>query len=878
MKNGIRKALILIFVFLAAAAAVFYFTRSEDEPATVYEGMSEASLPVVYALYGGERVNRLYGYREEMAEEYMRDDVTPLGNDGQMSISVDCYGNELTGISYEVRDADSGRLIEATEVKTWSGKEDAASGQGGREGQDGMQEPVTAVLPIQKLIEEGREYLLRIRLTTTRHEAVYYYTRILYSSTFHVQEMLDFVRNFSARTLEPAEKQEGSSELGLYIEPDKTGDNTSLACVNIHSSHRMLTWLNLEPERISEPMVDIRQINGNIGTLRLTYQVQAPGDSGLMEIYDVEEVLVIRWSEVRFYLLAYERTMNQQFKADTTTIENGVVSLGVVEDGSTKLQTSPSGAYTVFTASGELWSYNSKVNEAVNIFSFRNGMVSDIRTEHREHDFQIIDVKDNGDVTFMAYGYMNSGSHEGEVSMIFYLYDSSERALQEIFYIPAYTSYALLRQEMGTLSFISETGLIYVMVGNSIYAIDVVGTEQVLVVDDLKEESFVISDDNSVIAWQEGDDPYGCESLSVMYLTDGRKNTIRAGAGEYLKPLGFIGTDFIYGIADKTDITVDISGRITFPMYAMEIVGREGTILSHYEKPGYHIMGVEVDGGRIQVDRVTLSYDKQPEEALADVLLQNAEEDTGTASVLKTSVSERKRKVYSINLSGQASPDRTLTIQTPVRLLGSSANRVELAAGRAPEGAGTGNRNGQDKDPRFFAYAYGRLASICYNVSDAIGAIYDRVGIVVDSGQNVVWARGNQKAEARITVNSACVTDREDLTLVPCIQALLFQQGIAVDVTEMLNRGSSVWEILEEALPGRALDLTGCTLQQALYFISQGHPVILLTGETTAELMVGYDNYNITFYNVTDGSYYKVGRNDTAAHLEEMGGYLFSYR
>ena len=78
MKNGIRKALILIFVFLAAAAAVFYFTRSEDEPATVYEGMSEASLPVVYALYGGERVNRLYGYREEMAEEYMRDDVTPL--------------------------------------------------------------------------------------------------------------------------------------------------------------------------------------------------------------------------------------------------------------------------------------------------------------------------------------------------------------------------------------------------------------------------------------------------------------------------------------------------------------------------------------------------------------------------------------------------------------------------------------------------------------------------------------------------------------------------------------------------------------------------------------------------------------------------------
>ena len=114
MKKGLRKTLVLILVFIAAAAAVFFITRGEEEEETIYDGMTEASLPVVYTLYNGEEINRLYGYTESMKEEYMRENMTPLDYDGQMSISVDCYKNIFLGLKYEVRDADSGRLIDAT--------------------------------------------------------------------------------------------------------------------------------------------------------------------------------------------------------------------------------------------------------------------------------------------------------------------------------------------------------------------------------------------------------------------------------------------------------------------------------------------------------------------------------------------------------------------------------------------------------------------------------------------------------------------------------------------------------------------------------------------------------------------------------------------
>ena len=418
MKKGLRKALILILVFILAAAAVFFITRGEDEEETIYDGMTEASLPVVYTLYNGEKINRLYGYTETMKEEYMRENMTPLGYDGQMTITVDCYENAFLGLKYEVRDADSGRLIEATEVTDWTSEERKGQAEG---------EQVTVRLPIQKLIEEGKEYLLRICLTTDQHGMINYYTRVVYNSRFHAQEMIDFVAYFSERTFDPKEKQEGLSELGTYIEPNRSGDNSTLAHIDIHSNHRMLTWMNLEPERITEQLVEIRQMSESIGTLRLTYQIRATGDTGLREVYDVEENFVIRWSQLRFYLLAYERNVNQHFEGDTNRIEGGIVDLGVVEDGATQLKTSASGEYTIFTAGGELWSYNGKVNEAVKIFSFRNGVSEDVRTDHNDHDFQIIQVKDDGDVSFMVYGYMNSGSHEGQVAMVFYQYDSSER-------------------------------------------------------------------------------------------------------------------------------------------------------------------------------------------------------------------------------------------------------------------------------------------------------------------------------------------------------------------------------------------------------------------------------------------------------------------
>ena len=72
MKKLLKRLLVLLFIFVAAVAAVLFFTRNQEQE-TVYAVMSEATLPVVTMEFEGSAVNTLHGYTQSMDIPYMRD-------------------------------------------------------------------------------------------------------------------------------------------------------------------------------------------------------------------------------------------------------------------------------------------------------------------------------------------------------------------------------------------------------------------------------------------------------------------------------------------------------------------------------------------------------------------------------------------------------------------------------------------------------------------------------------------------------------------------------------------------------------------------------------------------------------------------------------
>ena len=146
MKKILQKAGILFLIFIGALVVYFISARNTmEKESAVYTSMEEPSLPVVYTQLGGQEINCLHGYMQDMGNQAARESISVLPEDRGLHIRIEEYGNTITGISYEVRNLTLDRLVERTEVEDW-------------ENGDGS---VSAVLPIQNLLARNETTLMR---------------------------------------------------------------------------------------------------------------------------------------------------------------------------------------------------------------------------------------------------------------------------------------------------------------------------------------------------------------------------------------------------------------------------------------------------------------------------------------------------------------------------------------------------------------------------------------------------------------------------------------------------------------------------------------------------------------------------------------------
>jgi hypothetical protein len=103
---------------------------------------------------------------------------------------------------------------------------------------------------------------------------------------------------------------------------------------------------------------------------------------------------------------------------------------------------------------GDLWSYEQETGRCARIFSFRQVTSQtytgtlDIRTENTSHDIAIERGEDNGDVTFAVYGYMASGTHEGETGVSVCTYYAGQNAVVERIFVPLNQSFDILKENI----------------------------------------------------------------------------------------------------------------------------------------------------------------------------------------------------------------------------------------------------------------------------------------------------------------------------------------------------------------------------------------------------------------------------------------------
>ncbi len=815
MSGVLKRGAVLGLIFLAALSIFLLFNRrssSMDEVA--YTALEEATLPVVYVDMYGRRMNPMYGFEQDMGNVRARDSLTVLPEGRALNIEALYVDREPEAIRYEIRSLDLEHLVENTDLDDW-------------DLQDGT---LRAVLPIQNLLVPETEYLLRIELEYD-HQSVYYYTRIVLTEDDTIAEMIDLSLNFSTRTF----SYDDARELTTYLETDDSEDNSSFGTTTLHSSFSQLTWGRLRMAPAGDVQVSLREKSGLMTTVTLDYLASRTGDTGRAELYEVEENFTWKYNAIRSYLMDYERKVNQIVTGDQEDFNGKRIVLGITNDNEVSVMKSPDEQIIAYRADRDLWSYNERDRRAVRIFSFRGNDSSDLREIHRDHDIKILSVDDDGNIDFLVYGYQNRGNHEGEFGIVYYHYDEAGNSLEERFFIPTACSLEELQIDMDILSIQTENRMLYLYIENAIYSIDLLSNEMMVVADALEDDSYAVSADYTRIAWQEDGTTYDSHVLHLMDLESGEKKDIRGETDdEFVRVLGFIGRDLVYGIA-RDDSLWEKNGRVVdLPMYAVEILNDRMQIETRYEKTDYYVAGVEVDDTRIHLNRVVRQRDGDYAAAQEDTIVCNIEVTPDLLEGIGWYASQDKEKVYFVQTSQEISENRSIRVTAPRRLSSSESDRLEPVTINPLSVM------------RFYAYGSGHLLAVTTNFTAALQTAYSRMGFVTDEDQNFLWDR----------------VDREDSYTITDISGPIAMMERHLDGFAA-SRSFSDGVIL--------LDARGCDLQQLLYFIGKGMPVFGYTDDGFCIILNGFNRYNIYVYDPDVSESTPVGINDCEYFFDQRG-------
>jgi len=840
------RIIILIIVFVAS---LYYFGRNIKEVVFNIDNtteMEEVSFPLITIKTGDNRINLLHGYSSNLDANKVRETVVPINQEKAFEVLINEENYDIKKLNYEVREFVGNSLVESDSISVF---EEAG-------------EQKTAKIKLQSQLEVEKEYAVKLTLITSKSEKMYYYQRIKLYDNAHLKEKLDFVLQFHDSIMDKA-KAEGITR---YLEPSGDADNSSLAYVNINSSLELITWGKLNPTILTEIIPGVVEIYEDTASVTLDYFLEAEV-AGQMEIYRVREFYRVRYAPDRMYLLNYERHMESIFDIGLASVSQSELKLGITADLSLPYVSGGDKTKLAFVRNRELWFYDLAGNEITKVFSFRQEKPDYTRDLYDQHNIRILNMDAEGNIDFMVYGYMNRGQYEGKVAIILYRFVRAESRIEEQVYIPVDEPYQLLKESLGSLSYLNSNEVFYFQAYHSIYSFNLITKELEQIASNVGQDQMMVLEDINYVVWQETADVSKSKQINIMDLETGRIDAIAAKTGYNIRLLGMIDSNIIYGYVKEGDISSMIDGSLLVPLSTLEIADVDKEVRKSYNKEGYYVSGIEVKNNIIELRRVKRQGEGTGEyfiPAAPDYIINQENEEPALINS-RSRVTDQALTEYYMTLPSGVAMEKMPKVLATVNTVISEDPTV---------------RPTHTEQTRLCYYAYieGDIKDSYENAAEAIAAARDGIGVVLNNSNQIIWERGIKLSKNTISrFETMSYQATPGATVENCLQQILAYQGVTVTRDQLEVKNSSAYEVLKKYSKYAPVRLTGITLDDALYYVSKGRPVLAMTGREDAVLIYGYDTFNILVVNPATGSRVKMGIQDSTQMFEGAGNIFLSY-
>ncbi len=814
MRKRILKWLLYLAVFVAGVAGFSNLSLLQRQQTVNASDLSDPTLPVMCIDINGNKVDRMFGSTMEMDARNMRGPLIPMTTKRSVTVSYKAYRNNIRSVSYEISAPDTGTVIENAKIGNFQNDGDYR----------------TASFTLSEPLLMNREYPVRFTIQTEDAD-IYYYARVLQRSDPVTDKYVQFVYDF----YEGCTNQQGASDLNTYLETDDTITNNSFTSVNLKSTLKQVTWGSLSPQIYRKAVPCIRDIYGETCSLTTDYLISADGDYG-QEIYRVHEYYRLRYYNGRIMLLNFNRDAEQIFNGGRGSISASGINLGVA-GRDIQYMTNETSDTVAFVQDNELWEYNDSAEKLTRVFSMHDtGEATDERYDNQEYGIRIIRASEGGGLDFAVYGYFSRGKHEGSTGVSVCHYNAETTAVTERAFVPYPRSFELLKNDLSRLCYINASSEAYLYLARAVYRIDLATQEAAAVLEDINPDCFVASGSGSEIAWTEEMQKDASTRITLMSLDSGDIREIEAGENEYLRAVGFFNHDFIYGVADREDVVRGPSGEPVFAMKQLKIEALDGTLVKDYSPEGCYVTDIVMEPGLASLVRVQKSAAGYVEAAPDNII--NNRQSAGSAVSVSLAASSRQGVVLTLKMPGAIGNISPIVGNFRMRYLDTVDSVAEISA--------------VDTFPLYYVYGGGSLIEVLTSPAEAVSLADENVGTVLNQEWQYIYERGNKQ-----TKNEIHNEDIPELFLSGTVDAGVLDGGPDCGYT--------------------VLDLTGCTLDQALYQVSQGRAVATRLADGSSAVIVGYDRYNTLLYNFASGEHYYMGINDSTESMLAGGNIFVSY-
>ena len=780
-KKPLNPILVAMVVFFLAIVLFNVYTYNRLKPKQLYYmDTLDATFPIIYQIRNDKMINEMRGFANEKYNMVSNDTITMLDAERKLTLLIKNNKNVFNAIEYEIRDKTSNSLLERTKFDI------------SEDNKNKKKDETKITLNIQNLIKVNTTYLLTIKINANKKEA-YYFANIIYRPKNDLNNAINQVEDFTKRTFKVA----SASSLVQYLETSINRDTREMHTVTLQQTFEQLTFADTKMQLVSDLYYSIYQAQEYSYNIAVRYLAK----SAKNEFFIIRDEYVLRWDSKRWYYMKFTRGLEELIDIEKNPYNdtNKRFYTGVTNPSKLVKLESENKRYFVFCKEKEMYIYDNETQTMTNIFSYHIRDKAKFEEVAKDFDIKLLNISDEGEVTYIVYGYNMTGLNEGSMGIGIYTYNSEINESEEKLFIPIYTTFQSLKYDIDKLCVFKNNMLIFKSY-NKVYSIDISTAEILTLADGFEETKFAASSNNRYFAFN-NDKEGKSKHINIYNIEDGRVTTIDAEDGENIEVVTFMNDDLFYGVFSDENVWREIGKVIGRPSHEIRVVnavtGKED-LFKEEDRYLYNFVN----------QQKVLRYNKYKREGTHytyltnDVIVNSYPEENTDAYGYKEEMTKDKLRVGYFDIQ----MDKKSTMKYNMSS-GISRKQIEETALESSKA---------DEETIYYVYDSGNLKAKLKNLSDGINEIRDNYGYVKLNDRITCYNRANKGNVSYLRQADSILENLEG-----------FEENVYLKNNAIL-----------------VMNITGVTERDLEYYLSLNEKVAVYKDDTFQFFITGYDNNN----------------------------------